>query len=352
MHDPDMGDWIYRYDANGNLVYQKDARLKETRFEYNELNQVTWKKYMNGTQVVSYIEYRYDEDFSDNPKGRLTTLIDLSGTTKSYYDSMGQITKTIKTIGSDTYTTQTQYDPLGRVKKIIYPDTSAVDYTYNGNGNIKDIKSGATTYADYNSYTAVGDPLSIDYGNDKVNSMYQYIPQNNRLYSLTTNSVTQGELINISYNYDNVGNIRIISDSLTPSRTRMYTYDNLDRLIDANSQMYGGYLLYQYDKIGNMTYNCRKGNYEYDSDHPHAVKRIKRNGVTVESYYYDANGNMTSRVGKTLTYDYDNRPKRINYGSTYVDSAYDALGNRVTKTVSGQVTESKGSVLDMRQNKR
>ena len=335
MDDPDMGDWTYTYDANGNLKTQTDARNYTITFTYDPLNRVTLKNYPTGTDVV----YTYDETLYTNPKGRLTTLTDSSGITKSNYDSMGQITSSIKTIGTDTYTTQTQYDPLGRVKKIIYPDSAAVDYTYDGNGNVKDIKSGTTTYADYNSYTAVGDPLSIDYGNDKVNSTYQYIPQNNRLYSLTTNSVTQGGLINISYNYDSVGNIRILSDSLTPSRTRMYTYDDLDRLIDANSQMYDGYLVYSYDKIGNMTYNCRKGNYEYDSDHPHAVKRIKNsNGVIVESYIYDANGNMTSRVGKTLTYNYDNMPTRINYGSTYVDSVYDALGNRVTKTVSGQAT--------------
>ncbi len=220
------------------------------------------------------------------------------------------------------------------MKKIIYPDLTAVDYTYNGNGNIKDIKSGATTYADYNSYTAVGDPLSIDYGNDKVNSTYQYIPQNNRLYSLRTDSATQGGLINISYNYDNVGNIRIISDSVTPSRTRMYTYDDLDRLIAAGSQLYGGYLLYQYDKIGNMTYNCRKGNYEYDSDHPHAVKRIKINGGTVESYIYDANGNMTSGGNRSLTYDYDNRPTSIIYNGNATVSVYDASGNRVQKMIS------------------
>ncbi|MBI5194558.1 MAG: hypothetical protein HZA08_14140, partial [Nitrospirae bacterium] len=343
MDDPDMGYWTYTYDANGNLKTQTDAKSQTITFTYDELNRVTLKNYPTGTDVI----YTYDETLYTNPKGRLTTLSDSSGTTKSNYDSMGQITSSIKSIGSDTYTTQTQYDPLGRVKKIIYPDTPAteVDYTYDGNGNIKDIKSGTTTYADYNSYTAVGDPLSIDYGNDKVNSMYQYLPQNNRLFSLTTNSTTQG-LINISYNYDNVGNIRIISDSITPSRTRMYTYDELDRLIDVNSQLYGGYLLYQYDKIGNMTYNCRKGNYEYDSDHPHAVKRIKINGVTVESYIYDANGNMTSRVGKTLTYDYDNRPLRVNYGSTYVDSVYDALGNRVTKTVSGQVTKYIGQMYE------
>ena len=25
MHDPDLGDWTYAYDANGNLIQQTDA---------------------------------------------------------------------------------------------------------------------------------------------------------------------------------------------------------------------------------------------------------------------------------------------------------------------------------------
>jgi RHS repeat-associated protein len=114
----------------------------------------------------------------------------------------------------------------------------------------------------------------------------------------------------------------------------MYVYDDIDRLIEANSQMYGGNMVYQYDKIGNMLYNCRKGYYEYDSDHPHAVKRIKKNGVTVESYNYDPNGNMYSGGNRTLTYDYDNRPTSIIYNGTATVNVYDATGNRIQKMIS------------------
>ncbi len=227
------------------------------------------------------------------------------------------------------------------MKKIIYPDTSAVDYTYDGNGNIKDIKSGATTYAEYNSYTAVGGPLLIDYANDKANSTYQYLPQNNRLFSLTTNG-TQGGLINISYGYDDAGNITGISDYMDSAKTRTYVYDESDRLTSAASVSYGGTLTYQYDKIGNMTYNSRKGNYSYtDPDHVHAVTQ-----AGADTYTYDNNGNMTSGGNRTLTHDYDNRPTTITMGAYVVDSVYDAMGSRVTKTVSGQTTKYIGQLYE------
>jgi YD repeat-containing protein len=248
---------------------------------------------------MTFASGSYDETLYTNPKGRLTTLSDSSGTTKSNYDSMGQITSSIKTIASDgsTYTTQTQYDALGRVKKIIYPDNAGVDYTYNGNGNIKDIRSGTQTYADYNSYNAVSSPLLVTYGNG-VTTQYQYYTENNRLFSITTSRQSTG-FMNLSYAYDNAGNITGITDYLDNTKTRTYVYDDLDRLTSATSTSYGGTLTWQYDKIGNMTYNSRYGNYVYgDPLHKHAVTQ-----AGADTYTYDANGNMISGAGRTLTYD-------------------------------------------------
>ena len=340
MDDPDMGYWEYDYDANGNLTYQKDAKLQEITFEYDELDRVIKKIYPD----AAFIEYKYDEAFSTNSTGRLTTLMDLSGTTKHYYDALGQIIKTVKTIDTSTYTTQTQYDALGRVEKVIYPDSSEVDYTYDGNGNIQEISSGPQTYVTYNGYTAMGNPLFITYGN-LVTTQYQFYPENNRLFSITTNSQTTG-LMNITYYYDNIGNITKIEDLLDSNKTRDYIYDDFDRLIEADSPSYGGNLVYQYDKIGNMTYNCRYGYYEYDSDHPHAVKRIVKNQQVIEQYEYDANGNMISGAGRTFTYDYDNMPTSIVYNLAATISVYDAYGMRAKKVTPASTTKYVGQIYE------
>jgi len=332
MEDPDMGYWTYGYDANGNLVSQKDAKNQVTTFEYDELNRPIKKNYPDG----SFIEYRYDEIFSANPSGRLTTLIDFSGATQYYYDSLGHISRTDRVVDSTTYTTQTQYDALGRVKKLIYPDAAEVDYTYDGNGNIKEIKSDSQPYAFYSSYTASGKPVDVDYGIG-TNTFYQYYPLNDRLFSITLINLTDA-LLNSAYYYDNAGNITRITDLLTGSRTRDFKYDDLDRLIEATSQSYGGTLLYRYDKIGNMMYNCKYGDYNYnDTNHRHAVTRVVKNGVAT-NYAYDANGNMTSGNGRTFTYDFDNMPTSIDSGSAYVESVYDAYGNRVKKTTPNSTT--------------
>ncbi len=102
MTDPDMGYWEYNYDANGNLTYQKDAKNQAITFQYDALNRITKKDYLTGTDII----YTYDDASSTNPKGRLTTLTDASGTEKFYYDKLGRTIKTIKTIDSTDYTTE------------------------------------------------------------------------------------------------------------------------------------------------------------------------------------------------------------------------------------------------------
>ena len=132
MNDPDMGIWSYSYDANGNLTSQTDAKGQTVTFIYDYLNRVTMKDYPVGTDTT----YAYDEAFSTNPKGMLTTLTDSTGNTKYYYDELGRTVKTIKTVGSTSYTTETTYDALGRTKSVTYPDTETVNYTYDTGGNL------------------------------------------------------------------------------------------------------------------------------------------------------------------------------------------------------------------------
>ena len=344
MDDPDMGVWEYDYDANGNLVWQKDAKLQEITFEYDELNRIEKKIYPDAT----FIKYKYDETFSTNYIGRLTTLIDKSGTTKYYYDELGQTVKTIKTIDLTDYTTETVYDALGRTETLTYPDDTIVKYEYGTGGNLWKVTDsiGSIVYAEYTGYNALGQYGQVDFNNG-VTTTYQYHPDNNRLDSILTNSSTAGDLISLTYGFDNVGNITGITDAVDSSRTRTYQYDELDRLLEAGSDSYGGNLVYQYDEIGNMTYNYRYGDYQYDDpDHKHAVTSITNNGQTVDTYVYDANGSMTSGAGRTFSYNYDNRAESITYGGAATVSVYDAGGQRVKKEVPGSTTTYIGDIYE------
>ena len=113
---------------------------------------------------------------------------------------------------------------------------------------------------------------------------------------------------------------------MAPNRTQTFVYDELDRIKTATSTVYGT-ITYQYDQIGNITYNSRVGSYKYDDPaHIHAVTKAGS-----YSYQYDANGNMTTRNEKTITYDYDNRATSISGTSSTVTNVYDYSGQRVKK---------------------
>ena len=327
MTDPDMGYWTYQYDANGNLTSQTDARNNTITFSYDALNRLTNKQYPTGPDVT----YTYDELFSSNSKGRLTTVSDASGTTKFYYDKLGRVTSTVKNVDGVDYTTDSTYDALGRTTGITYPDPSreTVSYTYDTGGNLQNVVG----YATYSNYNALGQAGGVTYGNGAT-TVYQYHPLNNRLFSITTNSLGQGRQ-NLSYSYDNMGNIQTITDLLDTTRTQSFQYDGLNRIAQAQSTAYGT-LTYNFDAIGNITYNSQVGSYTYPPPgyaRPHAVTQAGAN-----SYSYDPNGNMTGKNGSVLTHDYENRLSTVVTGGSTTTFVYDFAGGRVKKTSASITT--------------
>ncbi|MCR4308079.1 MAG: hypothetical protein NUV80_05980 [Candidatus Berkelbacteria bacterium] len=330
MNDPDMGSWSYSYDANGNLMSQTDAKSQTITFTYDALNRTTRKIYPVGSDTV----YTYDETFSTNPTGRLTSLTDSTGNTKYYYDEQGRTVKTIKTVDTTSYTTETTYDALSRTTSVTYPDSKKVNYTYDTGGNLltvtDDVGSGSTTYASYTGYNALGQIEGVTYGNG-VDTAYTYNPNNSLLSTIDTDTSTGTALIDRSYTFDNIGSITNITDNIDGTNTQTFTYDALDRLITANSGNYGS-LTYAYDKIGNFT-SKRGITYAYSAK-PHAVTATS-NGKT---YTYDANGNMTADTNRAITYNYDNKPSSITKGGQTAIFYYDGSGSRIKKLTGSSTT--------------
>lgn len=89
------------------------------------------------------------------------------------------------------------------------------------------------------------------------------------------------------HTYDNVGNVKTITDTLT-AQTANYTYDDLNRLLAASIPSVYAHS-WTYNSIGNMlTRNDNNGNVTYsynDAAHKHAVTQAGAN-----YFCYDANG--------------------------------------------------------------
>ena len=92
MTDPAMGTWHYYYDNGGNLVQQTDAKGQTTKFHYDALNRLEIKEYVGYQNGAYDVSYAYDDDGTASPYaiGKLTRVIDHSGTTQFYYDMLGR----------------------------------------------------------------------------------------------------------------------------------------------------------------------------------------------------------------------------------------------------------------------
>ena len=331
--------------------------LFRSTFEYDELNRLKKKIYPD----LSEVNYVYDDcppvtcgglDGENYPAGRLLKVNDPSGTHLFRYDKLGRVIQDQKTLGDgNDYSFTRIYDPLGRVITLEYPDAEFINLTFNGMGEAEtmtlvhedETQSAIVSNVDYN---ASGQITKIEYGNG-VTTDYTYNPQTLRLEHLLTSHQTQGTYQDLTYAFDNVGNVLSLVDAIN-TNTQSFLYDDLDRLIQAAGSY--GTRPYDHDAIGNLT---QKGDasLEYnDMDHPHALTR-RMEGEEVIDYVYDANGNMTMRGTEVLTYDYDNRLTRVTEaGTTKGIYQYDATGQRVKKTAGNQTIYYLGKDVEIEYN--
>jgi len=210
-------------------------------------------------------------------------------------------------------------------------------------------------------YNALGRPLRQNWGNGRITT-YAYHPQNARLVQLQVS----GNLLDLRYGYDRVGNITAITDTVNNNQVQTFGYDARDRLVWARTDAAGNGQYseaYGYDRMGNIVTRTVGGEvrwYTYGvrqtevitppvapgpwrvylplvlagPSYPPVPPRTWGQPFAVLSTTagfraaYDPNGNMILRVEVSGT-------QRITYTQEY--NAENRLAV-VTNTVTGQVT--------------
>ncbi|MBK9095347.1 MAG: hypothetical protein IPM84_21840 [Anaerolineae bacterium] len=261
------------------------------------------------------------------------------------------------------------YDSADRPLWQKYPGGNAgqlgeqVMFTYNTQGLLRQVQSnGSTYYVGETLYNALGQTTQRWLGSTTgvVQQLYTYTAAENfRLVTLKTgNASPYTNLQNISYTYDDVGNVLTITDAAAygGSQTQTFAYDALHRLSTAQASGatgYGGYSLknYGYDAIGNLTAfeSATQNQYYQDAAHKHAVTHIGGTAPGNQKYWYDANGNATRRISGsqdiTLSYDAENRLTGMSGGVT-ASYVYDGDGARVKETAGGATTVYIGNTFE------
>ncbi len=378
--DPDMGTWQYCYDGFGDLVKQIDSQAGNstctsgtptTTMTYDSLGRMTSRTDSSGTA-----QWLYDSApgagigklaaTAGAPDANLEgacplpagfTVVGGNRAVKQYsYDQFGAVQEVDECADGDTFATTYQYDPLGRQSLIRYPAVKgsqlAVGYHYTNLGFLQYLTDESSDYSvlwQAKATDALGQITDGQMGNG-VETIASRNPVTGWLMSSSSTAHADGNTLIQSWTntFDEVGNLRtrtrsdVVND--VPS-AEIFTYDVLNRLKTSEVQLptltptaYDQTDNYFYDALGNLT---QKGSTMYTYGigcvgpaGPHAVCTV--GGGT--PYTYDANGNMTSGGGRSVTYNATNKPIDIvsdgPSGTSVVDFAYDAAGNRVLQIVN------------------
>ncbi len=383
INNPDTGRTEYRHDANGNLTSKLTANYqlgKEITYQY-VFNRLKTIKYPN-TVPVQYEYGAMNEAY--NRAGRIKRVNDESGEEVRYYGKLGETTREEKTVEAKTpavqkkkFSTDYVFDSFGRMVEMTYPDGEKLHYSYDNGGLLNaawgEKASNRYDYVKSLTYDEFNQRKRIEYGNGTVTT-YDYDQLTRNLSTLVTALKDSRKIQNLSYQYDLVGNVLNIKNSIEiPTNTALpagpveqnFRYDDLYRLEHGDGQYTFGpgkgntYTSdFIYDTIGNfvtkkqvhtilqpsMSAHLPKEtnyvlDYKYTGSHPHAVT-----DAGDKLYAYDAAGNMTGWTHKqngtrrVITWNEENRVKQIddNGKSTYF--LYDDAGERVVKR--GQHGES------------
>ena len=318
------------YDGEDNLLESTDFNGSTIGFEYDADGRVLNKSYPDGTTV----SYTYA------PDGSQDTVTDRRGTTTLSYDEMGRLesvefpswegsgvgpfgyeydlagnrTSVSSPSGSVSYT----YDELNRLETVVDPQTGTTRYTYDTVGNLKTVSYPNGTTAEY-SYDLL-----------------------NRL-TLLENRGSDGSIISsYTYTLDAAGNRTKVEEY--SGCIVEYSYDSTDKLLEeriTNPDGSSSVISYTYDRVGNRLTKTEDGvttAYTYDANN----RLIQEDDII---YHYDDNGNLIEKQSAeeqiVYHYDYENHLTRVEttrYGATImVEYDYDAEGNRVRKTLDGNV---------------
>ena len=211
------------------------------------------------------------------------------------------------------------YDNRGYLETLTYPSGRTVTYGYD----------------DGNRLTSLSDFVSdIDYHPNGVASQLTYA--NGVVTTLTLDPRQRPDrldapgIIDLNYDYDAVGNVDTIVDSINANNSMDFDYDDLDRLTDASGAW--GNLHYQY-YAGDRTLerlNGQNTSYGYDS----RGRLDFLSGRVNLDFTFDSFGHARERGAFRYDYDLEDRTVRVTdaQNNPIISYGYDGQGEHVLLT--------------------
>ena len=286
-YNPESGTITYQYDADGNLTAKTDARGITVTYSYDGLHRLTQATFSNGDAPEQFFYDFVSGYASGSSSGRLVKAYKNGGHYFTY-DPLGRVTSTWQCLPSDCNagaSVQAQYDLAGELIHLGYPDSTAVNYTFDAAGHMLSAIDRVNTinYASAASYGPDGALTGFLSGANPPGGfagianafIYNQRLQPCRMTASSTGAVPTncvnsfGNVLDLTYDFhlgagDN-GNVWGITNYRDQTRNQTFTYDPLNRLstaqnagtdctqkmLNANQTKYWGNS-YGYDAWGNL----------------------------------------------------------------------------------------------------
>ncbi len=141
--DPDLGEWEYRYDNYGQLIWQQDAKDQVVTMEYDKLGRITQR-----TEVEGVTNWDYDSGL--NALGKLSRVWNDQGYDRTHsYDEYGRPIEVTTTIDGDSTTIKTAYHhSTDKVAYVEYPSGLKIAKEFTNEGFPLEIRSTSEDFKD------------------------------------------------------------------------------------------------------------------------------------------------------------------------------------------------------------
>ena len=297
----------YEYDDMGRLISESTTSGGTIQYTYNELSvrkkitnargQIKQLFYDAMGRITGYtcpegsVSYTYDAN------GNVLTVTDVNGTITRTYDALNRVTSYTDTYGN---VIRYEYDAVGNLSKLIYPDNTAVSYAYDANNNLTRVTDWANRVTSY-TYDANNRVIGVTKPDGSVTTT---VYDNKQRVTSTVERTAGGVVITgFEYTYDDLS--RIIEEKVLANSTKMcYTYDSLNRVTKRTIKNLSDDSIvstetFNHDAAGNVT-SAPNSTFQYDTNN----RLVTFNNKDVS---YDLDGNMLSNGSLTCTYDSANR---------------------------------------------
>jgi RHS repeat-associated protein len=286
--DHDNRTWTYSYDNNGNRIQEQKPDGAKLVYTFDDANRLkVLREYDTANTITRTITYGYDAN------GNVTSKSN-SGSTLSYsYDELNRVKTANDHFGK---TMAYQYDGVGNLTKLTYPNNKQVNYGYDNAERLSTVTDWLSKTTQYTRNKA-GQVTLTQLGNGAL--ITQGFDGAGRLTSLVNKKSNGSIIASHAMTLDQNGNITQANTQLPlepdlsqlPDLVNM-TYDNTNRIQTAGGSTF------THDPNGRLIETNATGDTkQYNFNAQDLITSIKENSVTTATYAYDVNNN---RVSKTI----------------------------------------------------